>query len=341
MQRVAEVVIGMAVAGVALDRHHQLCGGHARDHIAADGVGALRRAAQGVRDWLARCVEGNATGRAGVAEHAADRGRCSCAVVDEVDDAVLVGLEAAAHIAAYQIGLAGGCASAYVRNNLPTHAPATGKAVADAVLAVVFAADDKVAATAGKVVTTGQGHMVVGAVVPLRLADIGLTLEALQLLVEHDVDRAGDGVGAVGCRGAAGDNIGALNQAAGDQVEVDGAFTRDRRKTAAIDQHQVAVHAQTAQVHDLRADVEAAPAVVGGGVGGLKGRQLADSGTEVGDVESFQCFGVELCHGGRRAEAGRSDARAGHHHFGQFTVLRQGGTRHAAAGQNGQYACMN
>ena len=190
--------------------------------------------------------------------------------------------------------------------------------------------------------TTGQRHVVVVAVAPFGGAHVHLALDAGELLVQHDVDRAGDGVRAIGRRSAAGDHVGALDQAAGNEVEVDRAFTGDRREAAVVDQHQVAVNAQTAQVHDLRADVEAAPAVIGGGVAGLEGRQLADRGTQVGDVQLFEGRGIELRDRRGGAEAGADQARTGDHDLLQL-VNRCALGRHyqaadTAAGQNGDDA---
>ena len=144
VQLVAELIVGMAIAGVTLHRHHQLRGGHARDDIAADGIGALRRTAERVGDRRAGTVKGDAAGGAGIAEHTADGGCSGRAVVDEVDDAAAVGLKATADVAAHQIGLAGYGSRTHVSDDLAALAPAAREAVADAFLLVVLATENEV-----------------------------------------------------------------------------------------------------------------------------------------------------------------------------------------------------
>ena len=157
MQGVREVVVQVAIRGVAVDGHQQLGRCHARDGIAADThAGAARRGTQRIGDRLAGGVEGHAAGGAGVAKHAADW-RCGrCAVVDVVDHAARVGLEAAADVRADQVRLPGHGTDTGVRDDLAAMAPRTRKAIADAVRLIVFAAQDEVALAAAEVVAACQ-----------------------------------------------------------------------------------------------------------------------------------------------------------------------------------------
>src|SRR5690606_36426319 len=101
----------------------------------------------------------------------------------------------------------------------------------------------------------------------------GVDLDAFEVVLQDEVDHAGDGVSAVHGRGAAGDGVDALDQGQRDGVGVDHAFEVERHHAAAVDQHQRTVGAQAAQV-DGRA---AARTVVGGRTHGRHGgRQVLD-----------------------------------------------------------------
>jgi hypothetical protein len=98
---------------------------------------------------------------------------------------------------------------------------------------------------------------------------------ALELLVDDEVDKTGDSVGAVHRGGAAGENVDALDQRGWDVVEVRciGASGVARRQALTVQQHQGADRAQVTQVHrgGSRATVD-----LDGGLAGIGLRQLVD-----------------------------------------------------------------
>ncbi len=73
-------------------------------------------------------------------------------------------------------------------------------------------------------------------------------IEALEILLQDEVHDAGDGVGAVHRRGAAGDDFHALDRRGGDRVDVDDEQGVGGLRAAAVDQHEIAIGAEAAQV---------------------------------------------------------------------------------------------
>ncbi len=81
------------------------------------------------------------------------------------------------------------------------------------------------------------------------------TPEALELLVEDEVDHAGHGVRAVDRGGAAGHHVHALHQQLRQRVHVDRAVRRGRRHARAIQQNQGADRAEAAQIEEIARSV--------------------------------------------------------------------------------------
>src|SRR5690606_40880276 len=71
---------------------------------------------------------------------------------------------------------------------------------------------------------------------------------AFVLGVENEVDDAGDRVGAVSGRSAAGDDLGAPHERLRQNVDVDRAAARRRHDAPAVEQHQRADGADAAQI---------------------------------------------------------------------------------------------
>ena len=69
---------------------------------------------------------------------------------------------------------------------------------------------------------------VVGVVVVLVEAVLGVEADALEVGVHDEVDDAGDGVRAVDRRGAAGQHVDAVDDRGRDDVDVGGRTCRDR-----------------------------------------------------------------------------------------------------------------
>ncbi len=72
--------------------------------------------------------------------------------------------------------------------------------------------------------------------------------EALEVVLEDEVDDAGDGVRTVHGRGAAGDDVDAVDQAGRDRADVDHAGGRGGRDALAVDQDQGALRAETTKI---------------------------------------------------------------------------------------------
>ena len=121
----------------------------------------------------------------------------------------------------------------------------------DRIHAVVRDRTDDIEAIA-ELVTEGDAHVVVAAVVAAGLTRLGVDLGALELGVEQEVDHTGHGVCAVAGRCTASDGLDALEQHVREDVDVDGAEAVARHDAATIQQHQRAVDTGAAQV-DVRA----------------------------------------------------------------------------------------
>ena len=65
-------------------------------------------------------------------------------------------------------------------------------------------------------------------VIVLVLAELVIELDALEIIDHQEIDHPGHGVGAIGRRGAAGQHLDALDQRAGDLVDVGADPTLER-----------------------------------------------------------------------------------------------------------------
>ena len=137
-----------------------------------------------------------------------------------------------------------------------------------------------------------------------RLAVARRGLHALQTGLGDDVDHAGDRVRAVDGRRAVLEHLDALDHGDRDHVQVDGAVGAGTAvdDAAAVEQHQGAVDAQTAQIDLGRAVAVASP--VGAGLvagGACRGRKALQEGFGGDGAGALDGLGVDH---GDRADAG-------------------------------------
>ena len=104
---------------------------------------------------------------------------------------------------------------------------------------------------------TDQLHALVVAAALLGTADLHADVESFVFLLQHDVDDAGDRIGAVHGRGAAAEDLDAIDHHARDVGEVDRvdrAVVSDRivGDAMAVDEHQGVVRPESAQVQHIR-----------------------------------------------------------------------------------------
>ena len=225
-----------------------------------------------------------------------------------------------------------------LRHHHAAIAVAAREAVADAVLLGVFAAQDEMTATARERRSARELQVVVVAVPFVRHAVVGLAPDAIEIVVQQHVDRACDGVRAVLGRGTTRHDIDAIHQPARDHVQVDRALARDRRRAAAIHQHQIAAGAQATQVQDLGADVETAPAIGGRRGRGAERRQLVHGHADVGDALVLHRIAVDGGHRRGRRESGLSQARARDDDLFQGITLGCGVCRECRGGHGAEGA---
>ena len=143
---------------------------------------------------------------------------------------------------------------------------------------------------------------------------IGDEFDALEMIVELEVDDARDRVRAVNRRCAAGQHFDAVDQGVGDHVDVGGAATAwvAGAQTQAIDEHQRALGIQAAQVHGRRA----ARTVDDGRTLRRKHlRQLVEQVLDPGDARLLNLQGRYEGHGADRCFIRYGDTRAGDDDF--------------------------
>src|SRR5690606_22155705 len=136
----------------------------------------------------------------------------------------------------------------------------------------------RVAPAVGEVAADGQVELVVGTVAFGGLAAGIGRLEALEVLAQDEVDRAGDRIRAVHGRRAAGDDLDVRDQRVGDAGQVDHAVGIRGREAAAVDQGERAGRAEAAQVRGQHAG--AAAVVDVGGVARGQLRELVEHGLD-------------------------------------------------------------
>ena len=180
---------------------------------------------------------------------------------------------------------------------------------------------------------------------------LGAAADAVEILVEHQVDDTGDGVRAPGGRGAAGHDVDALHQDGRHGAEVDDAVDVRGDDALAVEQDKRAVAAELTKVDGVEAGDAADDVVVVGAVVGRRGR--ADRGqfaNAVADADLGIALKLRFAdHRNRRrlAIAGGRDTRTGDHDvtraydrtIGRIVHLRA--CRAGNASGQGQSECGN
>ncbi len=146
------------------------------------------------------------------------------------------------------------------------------------------------------------------AVAALGDADRAGELDAGEVALGDEVCDPGDRVGAIDRRSAAGHDLGALDQRDGNDVEVGLAEQRRRYEPRPVEQHEIAVGADAAQVERS----EARAAVVDRAVGARRhAGQIADQLLGIGRLAQPDFGRAHHLDGARLLEIGVLDARSG------------------------------
>ncbi len=173
----------------------------------------------------------------------------------------------------------------------------------------------------------GQG-VVVAALVRAVL-DVGFN--AVEVVLEDQVDDPGHRVGAIDRRGAARLDLHALNQGRRNIAEVESqevGIIRRARATPAVHQGQGPADAQVAQVGLIQADIAEAVAGVGVGQPRRHLRHLIQDVRDIGDALGFDDLRTQRHRGRRRVQTAALQARPGDHDLVDlrrlFNTLRRG-----------------
>src|SRR6185312_4362824 len=116
----------------------------------------------------------------------------------------------------------------------------------------IFCVDRNVAAAVGEVLAEGRGDEVDRAIAIFGFAALAANSEAVVILLQDEVDDAGDGVGTVYGRLTAGHDVDAVDEVLRNVVDVD---VEDARRAGdeapAVDQHKRAVRAEAAKIEEV------------------------------------------------------------------------------------------
>ena len=183
---------------------------------------------------------------------------------------------------------------------------------------VIFQRQGDVAAAIGEILAGGDGGQILVGIATRRGAGLNPGGEAFEIALQHEVDDAGDGIGTIDRRVAAGDDVHALDQVNRDGRHVNRVGARLRRHMAqAVLQHQRAGGALATQIEDGQTGGADEAARVLAGEGGAELRQQCDAVTHVdlAILQQFSCAQRGDRHRGIDVLA--RDARTGHdHHLG-------------------------
>ena len=201
----------------------------------------------------------------------------------------------------------------------------------DALLGEIIPGQQHLAAAISEIEAAGDAERVVGRIAIIGDAEFIFGAEALEITVEREVDHAGDSIGTIGRRGAAGDDFNALDQALRHGLRIDEANRRGSDRALPVDQHQGARCAQVAQVDGGNTGLAVGQR---SGVGG-RGLRTAHRWQRVHIIADIGLrFGLQFGFGhhgnGRgRVIAGAGDAAAGDGDDAGFRLFggRIGGSR--------------
>ena len=143
----------------------------------------------------------------------------------------------------------------------------------------------------------------------IRNAVLAGDFHPLVIVLEDEVDDAGHGVRTVHRRGAAGDDVDALDEAGRDGADVDDARGRRSRNALAVDEDQGTIRADAAKVEG--GEVFTALVVRRAGVARNELRKFVQEGFDgdrTGQVESLRIDGGD---GARSVQLGTDQARTG------------------------------
>ena len=211
------------------------------------------------------------------------------------------------------------------------------RAQLDAFTLVVVQVQRNVTAAFGDIGAQGQVGTVFLAIVVAGLRITALEFNAFKIVLQNKVDRARDGVRAIHCRGTAGDDVDPVKEGGRNAGHIDHAIDVVGRDPLTVDQDQVTLGPQSAQVdrrHARGAVVHIVP------VAGLGDRQAADD-----LLDLSRLLQSDFLRADRRDRAGRGKARYGNPRAGDDDfvklrlVLRSGLChRRCGEGQGGEAA---
>ena len=197
-------------------------------------------------------------------------------------------------------------------------------ALEDGVALGVAERDDCAAAVVGELATGGDGAAAGLAVALAVLRGVRLDLQAFEVLLGDEVHHARHGVRTVHGGSTAGDDVDALDEGGGDEVDVNRTAKAERGQTLAVHEDERTVRAQATQVDGGGARV-AVVDVFGGARQEL--RHLAQLAFEVDRIQLLDRLGRNRGDGAVGLEVRLGDARTGNGHFHRLLFGSEGSGR--------------
>ena len=180
----------------------------------------------------------------------------------------------------------------------------------------------KMAAAVQNIVTCRKTGLIFRAIGITRDAGIDVVLYAVEVLVEHEIDHAGHGIGAINRRSASGHDIDPAHQHLWQHIDIDGAVGVGRRNAMAVEQDQGALGAEIAQVQHIAVAIGARGSGVIGPAGADENRQFVQGVRNIGRRGRLKFGRGDDGDWGWRIDRVGDNARAGDNHgLDAFRVL--------------------
>ena len=176
----------------------------------------------------------------------------------------------------------------------------------------VAQADHGIAAVVGKVRAGGDVDVLRLCIALVRHAVLRVDHHALKVVLQLEIGNAGQGVRTVGCGLPSRHDLDILDQGLWDVVDVDNAARVRGRDAAAVEQHEVTLRAQAAQV-DVHLAVSGVVVLAAKVAHEL--RDFAEQGVQRGRARVLDRLGADGDDGAVGHVVAAGDARSGDHHF--------------------------
>ena len=190
-------------------------------------------------------------------------------------------------------------------------APGTGIHVHRVILFRIFPADDEMPAAAGERGAPRGAVDQLIRVTALGGAVLGVGGKTLQMVLQNEIDHAGDRIRAIGRRRAGGHHIEMIQQTRRNHIGVETVGGIDRRRTLAVDEDQGVVRGEAAEIGNALSGGHDAVGIARKAATSLSVRKLFDLSADPRQCPRLHLNSGDLRHRRRCDEAGGAEQRPG------------------------------